>query len=63
MTNPDRDAVDQGTSQASTSAEGDSSPSQPVKRKPVIRNEAREAHHASMESVQMVIWRRSPIAR
>lgn len=51
MPNPDRDTADQETAEASPLVDGVSQPGPPVKRKPVIRNEARAAHEVGGEPV------------
>ena len=47
MSNPDRDAVDREPV-PELGAASDGPPSQPVKRKPIIRNEARAAHDCTV---------------
>jgi amino acid transporter len=49
MSNPDRDAVDREPAQGPPAPASDGLPGQPAKRKPIIRNEARDAHGAPVE--------------
>jgi amino acid transporter len=50
MSNPDRDAVDHEPAQGSPAPASDGLPSQPGKRKPIIRNDARAAQDASVDA-------------